>query len=115
MPTITAADFTDAADIIDAITTPDEMIETVLLETLRRLTRHDGQLIAWAALRKHLPGNPSRHGEALIRLWQDHRLDLILIDGINYVIANDHLDQLIAERELARHPRRPRTLMVLHS
>lgn len=115
--TITAADFVDAFtdpdDIADATTTPDDELDAALLDTLRRLTRYDGELVKWARLRKHLPGRPSRHGEALVRLWIAHRLDLILIDGINYVIANDALDEQIAEIE--RDSRRPRELRVLYT
>jgi hypothetical protein len=93
----------------------DEMIDDALLATLAELTDTDGEPIAWARLRKHLPGHTARHGESLVRLWQDYRLDVIKIDGLNYVIANDALDDRIAAVERARRPRRPRTLTVLYT
>ena len=109
------AAFTDPADTIDAATTPDDTIDTALLDTLHRLTRHDGELIAWAKLRSRLPGTLNRQAEALLRLWHGYRLDVMKIDGLNYVIANDALDERIADIERARHPHTPRQLRVLDS
>lgn len=93
----------------------DEMIAEAILVALTELTDTDGELVAWAKLRKRLPGNPSRHGAVLLQMWQDHRLDIMKIDGLNYVIANDALDDKIAAIELARYPRRPRVQMTLYS
>ena len=109
------AAFTDPADTIDATMTPDDTIETALLDTLHRLTRYDGQLINWTTLRSQLPGTLNRQAETLLRLWHDWRLDVMKIDGKTYVIANDTLDERIAAIELAKHPYTPRHLRVLHS
>ncbi len=96
-------------------TTHGDPIADALLDTLHRLTRHDGELIAWAKLRAQLPGTRHQQAEVLLRLWHGYRLDVMKIDGLNYVIANDALDERIADIERARHPHTPRQLRVLDS
>lgn len=115
-------DITDIAHLIAAFTDYDDTdgiadddLDAALLAELDRLTPGGGGLVAFTAVRKHLPGHPARHGESLVRLWLAHRLDTLRIDGADYLLANDALDDRIAAAELARHPRRPRIFTVLYS
>ncbi|MGV0991178.1 MAG: hypothetical protein ACOYB7_02900 [Mycobacterium sp.] len=86
----------------------DETLDDALLLAVERLTRYDGHLIPWAAIRHRLPGTRTRQGEASVRLWLAHRLNSVKIDGRNYVSLPDELDRQAAAIELANGtPRRP--------
>lgn len=86
----------------------DDQLDASLLLAVERLTRYDGHLIPWAAIRHRLPGTRTRQGEASVRLWLGHRLNIVKIDGRNYVSLPDELDRQAAAIELANGtPRRP--------
>lgn len=82
--------------------TTHDLIETAILASLDRLVATDAppdRLIRWSKVRQKVPGTPSQQTEALNRLWETWRINLMKVNGTVYLWPADELD----EREKAHH------------
>ncbi|OBF56730.1 hypothetical protein A5756_10590 [Mycobacterium sp. 852002-53434_SCH5985345] len=65
---------------------------------LGALAESGEQLMAWAALRRRIPGGHWRAGESLTRLWLAGCVYLVKVKGRNYVGLGDEQDAQIAAK-----------------
>lgn len=81
------------ADTATAVT--DDQIDRMILDALANTGE---ELMAWAALRRRMPGGFWRAGESLTRLWLAGRVYLIKVKGRNYVGLGTEQEAQIAAK-----------------
>lgn len=78
--------------------TPDEIDAAILVA----LAGTDRPMLAWAKVRRRLPGTLWQRVEALTRLFESAQVNVIKVDGRNYVQLADEFDIAATRRDRPR-------------